>query len=63
MTSTAKDQAQDVSENKAAMKPQTKVALKFLKPWNRYYPSDEAGFDPKTAEDLIKRKIAEKVGK
>jgi hypothetical protein len=41
-----------------AAKKTSKVGVKFLKPWNRYYPSDTAGFDVDTAKMLIKEEIA-----
>ena len=47
----------------ATAKKPSKVGVKFLRPWNRYYPSDMAGFDAKTAKMLIDEKIAEPVGK
>jgi hypothetical protein len=54
-------------ENKDTKQPTvkkaTKVGVKFLQPWNRYYPSDIAGFDAKTAKMLIDEKIAEPAGK
>lgn len=42
-----------------AKKPaNSKVPVTFIKPWNRYYPKDIAGFDKATAAELIEAKIA-----
>lgn len=67
MSEESKD-AKQPEEQKPAAKPvvskkAAKVGVKFLKPWNRYYPSDTAGFDPNTAKMLVDEKIAEPVGK
>lgn len=41
------------------LKSQQLTRVKFLHPWQRYAPGDRAGFDPKTAAELVKRGIAE----
>lgn len=55
--------ADDKDENNgtAAAKPATKnnkVAVTFVKSWNRYYPKDVAAFDKETATELVEAKIA-----
>lgn len=61
----AQSQAQKANE---AVRPESALhnlkssqltRVKFLHPWQRYAPGDRAGFDPKTAAELVKRNIAE----
>ncbi|MGM8931393.1 hypothetical protein [Salinicola halophyticus] len=41
------------------LKSKELTRVRFTHPWQRYSPGDRAGFDPKTAADLVKRNIAE----
>ncbi|GHB30506.1 hypothetical protein [Salinicola rhizosphaerae] len=61
----AQSQAQKANE---AIRPESALhnlkskqltRVKFTHPWQRYAPGDRAGFDPKTAAELVKRGIAE----